>query len=211
MDYGRSFEKYKVGGGNLDGRKLDRWCFEGNRAWLPRRIKPIIRFGYCGHQISIARYQIHCLAIKEHFRCRKILINTLLDELPAVVLKNRRYNSQEKIRKLLFLWFVPVVKLAEKETFPGTITSNIAIQAENCCEILVVEISVSCFEKNWIRLSRQMIQKCKFLLFQLINFPLSETKCIIWDPCSFEITKSWLIPWLMRYSHSFMRKTGLFF
>ena len=47
------------------------------------------------HQIYVAWNEIHFLAIKEHFRRRKMSVDTLMDEKEAVVLKNKKFDSLE--------------------------------------------------------------------------------------------------------------------
>ena len=55
------------------------------------------------HQKFVAMNQMQCLAIKKIFRSRKLSIDTLMDEMPAVVLESKRIGSQVKLKTLWLL------------------------------------------------------------------------------------------------------------
>ena len=70
------------------------------------------------HQHSVAKRQMHCLAIKKLFASRKMSIDSLMDAIQPLVLENKRFDSQENSKTLALSGFFRSPKFLTLETFP---------------------------------------------------------------------------------------------
>ena len=76
-------------------------CFEGKPSLIIKKNHTNIQFLIIlAHEVSTARNQMHCLAIKYFFTSRKMSIDTSMDQMQLKFLENKRCGSLKKTFQL---------------------------------------------------------------------------------------------------------------